>query len=122
MMISFHKDTNKEMKKINHIAENGEMEVFHDTKEKHIHTKGYDGASISFIKSKLPLKSSLKLALSNLKLKPFRLFMTVLLSVVSLLCFGLSDTMANMIVELPRSFNERQSSKLYLIWQSKQSI
>ena len=53
------------------------MEVFHDTKEKHIHTKGYDGASISFIKSKLPLKSSLKLALSNLKLKPFRLFMTV---------------------------------------------
>ena len=52
MMISFHKDTNKEMKKINHIAENGEMEVFHDTKEKHIHTKGYDGASISFIKSK----------------------------------------------------------------------
>lgn len=114
MMISFHKDTNKEMKKINHIAENGEMEVFHDTKEKHIHTKGYDGASISFIKSKLPLKSSLKLALSNLKLKPFRLFMTVLLSVVSFTLFGLSDTMAKYDREVATFHSMKDSQVNYI--------
>lgn len=92
IMISFHADTNKEIKKLNHIAEDGQMEVFHPTKEKHL--KSHTSTPVSFIKSKLPFNSSMKLALSNLKLKPFRLLMTILLSVSSFTMFGLADTMS----------------------------
>jgi ABC-type lipoprotein export system ATPase subunit/ABC-type antimicrobial peptide transport system permease subunit len=50
-------------------------------------------SSFALIKSHLPLKDSLRLGLAGLKTKPFRLAVTILLSVLSFACFGLSDTM-----------------------------
>jgi len=93
-IISFNQNTNNEIKKTNHINENGQIEVFYNTTDKHLGIKDIANRTISFIKSKLPLKSSMKIALSNLKLKPFRLFMTILLSVVSFTLFGLTNTLS----------------------------
>lgn len=93
-IISFNSNTNKEIKKANHIDNEGRLEVFHETTDKHLHIKDYATQAVSFIKSKLPFQSSMKLALSNLKLKPFRLFITIMLSVVSFTLFGLTNTMS----------------------------
>ncbi|MCD7950620.1 MAG: FtsX-like permease family protein [Erysipelotrichaceae bacterium] len=88
-IISFNSDTNKEIKKTNHIGEQGRIEVFKETTDKHLHL---DFHPLNFIKSKLPFLASMKLALSNLKLKPIRLVITICLSVVSFTLFGLSNT------------------------------
>ncbi|MGN0998855.1 MAG: ATP-binding cassette domain-containing protein [Faecousia sp.] len=47
------------------------------------------------IKSKLPVKYAFKMGASALKHKKFRLVMTILLSCVAFLMFGLADTMAS---------------------------
>lgn len=55
--------------------------------------KEYDESETKFIRSRLPAKKAIKMGASGLKLKPFRLIMTVLLSVVSFMLFGLASTM-----------------------------
>ncbi len=47
------------------------------------------------IKSKLPIKYAFKMGASGLKHKKFRLVMTILLSCVAFVMFGLADTMAS---------------------------
>ncbi len=47
------------------------------------------------IKSKLPMKFAFKMGASGLKHKKFRLVMTILLSCVAFILFGLADTMAS---------------------------
>lgn len=54
--------------------------------------KEYDGNETVLIRSRLSAKKALKMGVSNLKLKPFRLIMTILLSVVSFILFGLFST------------------------------
>ncbi|MEG0276841.1 MAG: ATP-binding cassette domain-containing protein [Coprobacillus sp.] len=110
-IISFNKNTNQEIKKTNHIDEEGRIEVFHDTSKKHLNLKDYASQSVNFIKSKLPFKSSMKLALSNLKLKPFRLFITIILSVVSFTLFGLTNTMSEYNKETT-TFNSIKDSQI----------
>ncbi len=88
-IISFNSDTNREIKKTNHIDEQGRIEVFKETTDEHLHLNFHP---LHFIKSKLPFSASMKLALSNLKLKPVRLIITICLSVVSFTLFGLSNT------------------------------
>lgn len=119
-MISFHSETNKEIKKANHIDDDGKIEVFHDTKEEQLHIEEKAGG-ISFIKSRLPFKSSLRLATSNLKLKPFRLFMTILLSVVSFSLFGLTNTMSQYQKETA-TFNSMKDSGINYVSIGKNSI
>ena len=53
-------------------------------------TDGYN-----LIKSKLPMKYAFKMGASGLKYKKFRLAMTILLSCVAFVLFGLADTMAS---------------------------
>ncbi len=48
---------------------------------------------IKFIRSKLPLARTVKIGFSGLKLKPVRLFFTVLLSALSFVMFGLLSTL-----------------------------
>ncbi len=50
---------------------------------------------VKFINSKMKLKSSMELGLKSLLVKPFRLVMTILLSVVAFSVFGLFDTVAS---------------------------
>lgn len=119
-MISFHSETNKEIKKANHIADDGKIEVFHDTKEEQLHIEE-KARGISFIKSRLPFKSSLRLATSNLKLKPFRLFMTILLSVVSFSLFGLTNTMSQYQKETA-TFNSMKDSGINYVSIGKNAV
>lgn len=111
-IISFNTNTNKEIKKTNHIDEKGRLEIFQDTTEKHL--KDYSQKVSSFIKSKLPFRSSMKLALSNLKLKPFRLFITIMLSVVSFTLFGLTNTMSQYNKQTT-TFNSMKDSQINYI-------
>lgn len=113
-IISFNQNTNSEIKKTNHIDEHGRLEVFNDTTHKHLNLKDYATHSVNFIKSKLPFKSSMKLALSNLKLKPFRLFITIVLSVVSFTLFGLTNTMSQYNKETATFHSIKDSNIDYL--------
>ena len=65
---------------------------FHPTDQAAIKTvsEGYH-----LIKSKLPMKYAFKMGASGLKYKKFRLVMTILLSCVAFVLFGLADTMAS---------------------------
>ena len=66
--------------------------VFQPTDESRI-PLSYEGYNL--IKSKLPLKYAFKLGASGLKHKKFRLVMTILLSCIALVFFGLTDTMTS---------------------------
>lgn len=75
--------------------------------DKHLQQKKYEfqatentdivieNKDVEFIQSKLPFQSAFKLSLSNLKCKPFRLFMTILLSVCAFVLFGISMTLSH---------------------------
>lgn len=91
-IISLNQGTNQTISKVNHIDDKGRLEVFHETQEKHLHAQNNDRKKLHLIRSRLPLKNSFRFALSNLRLKPFRLIMTIFLSVVSFTLFGLTDT------------------------------
>lgn len=113
-IISFNNHTNQEIKKANHIDDQGRLEVFHNTTDQHIKLKDYARNTITFIKSKLPFHSSMKIALSNLKLKPFRLFITIILSVVSFTLFGLTNTLSHYNKEVT-TFNSMKDSEINYI-------
>lgn len=77
-------------RRVNHIDENGARERFDDTPPM---TVSHTGDKAKFIRSKLPAGKAIKIGASGLKLKPFRLILTILLSVVSFVMFGLFSTM-----------------------------
>ena len=58
-----------------------------------INRKQYNGQETKFIKSKLPFTQALKMAGSTIKVKPFRLIFTILLSVIAFTIFGLTSTL-----------------------------
>ena len=69
-----------------------ETTSFHPTDESRIHAAA-DGYRL--IKSKLPMSYAFKMGGSSLKHKKFRLVMTILLSCIAFILFGLADTMAS---------------------------
>jgi ABC-type lipoprotein export system ATPase subunit len=68
---------------------------FNETKPEDIGEKNYQPGDFHLKKSRLPFLRSLKIALSSLKSKPFRLIVTSLLVICSLTMFGVSATLAN---------------------------
>lgn len=120
-IISLNQQTNQEIKKTKHIDENGQIEIFQTTNAKHMSIKDYTKESITFIKSKLPLKSSIKIALSNLKLKPLRLFMTIVLSVASFTLFGLTNAFSQYDKEVA-TFHSIKDSQIDYIAISKNLV
>ncbi|MCQ2386515.1 MAG: hypothetical protein MJ078_07595, partial [Clostridia bacterium] len=97
---SFYSLTEEDRLAINDYLRNAEKEVrltvkkarrkeFVPTKEEE------DGKTVrpfALIRSKLPLKTAFRIGSHALKVKKFRLFMTVFLSLVAFTLFGLSDT------------------------------
>lgn len=75
------------------VDEHGARESFSSTDPNELEIKEYDGKKTKFIRSRLPATKAFKIGASGLKLKPFRLILTVLLAVVSFIMFGLSSTM-----------------------------
>lgn len=92
--ISIDPFTNKQIKKAVRIDDAGNQQGFKDTASIELDIKNYDVNEFKMIKSKLPLKNSLKMALGSLKKKPIRLVITIFLSAVAFILFGLASTMA----------------------------
>jgi ABC-type lipoprotein export system ATPase subunit len=77
------------------IDANGRKGAFSETKPSDIGEKDYHPGDFHLKKSRLPFFRSLKIALSSLKNKPFRLIATSVLVICSLTMFGVSATLAN---------------------------
>ena len=81
----------KSVKQAIHISEDNKSEVFNDTKE--VSVKEYDGKKTKFIKSHLPFSRAFKIGASSIKSKPGRMILTVLLTIVALVMFGVASTL-----------------------------
>ena len=92
-IISLDERSNESFCQIARIDKDGNQEVFRDTDNKTLSedNKKYDGSS-KFIRSKLPFSHAFKIGASSVRTKPFRLFMTILLCLVSFAMFGLADS------------------------------
>jgi len=89
-IISIDDTTNRDLKKFARIDDSGNKECFKETNEDEI---VYERKQhFKLIKSRLPFKDSFKMGASGLKAKPFRLFISILLSLVAFTLFGLADT------------------------------
>lgn len=93
--ISIDSRTNDEIKRAVRIDDHGNREDFCKTSDENLNVKKYDVNEFRLIRSKLPLKNSLKMAFGSLKKKPFRLIMTIILSTVAFSLFGLVNTMSS---------------------------
>lgn len=80
-------------KKDNRISDDDSTEAFAATDTKNIPLREYTKEESKFLKSRLPLKKAVKMGASSLKVKPFRLFFTILLSVVAFMMFGVFSTL-----------------------------
>ncbi|MDE5549406.1 MAG: ABC transporter ATP-binding protein, partial [Clostridia bacterium] len=95
-IISLDERSNESFCQIARIDKDGNQEVFRDTNNEMLseENKKYDGTS-KFIRSKLPFSHAFKIGSSSLKTKPFRLFMTIFLCLISFAMFGLADTIGS---------------------------
>lgn len=89
LFISADGKINKELKKKSGLDDEGNREYFEDTKPSDKKEKG----DCKFIRSRLPYGNALRMGLSNLKVKPFRLIITILLSAVAFSLLGLMLTL-----------------------------
>lgn len=83
----------KSFKEVNRINDNGQREVFNDTKEKDLPQKQYTAEDSLFIRSKLPLRHAFKIGASGLKTKPLRLIFTIFLCTIAFVMFGMLSTL-----------------------------
>lgn len=89
--VSLNPAINKDICEKGRISESGDRESFIETDVSKIPP---EAGNFKVIKSSLPFRSALKMAGSSLKVKPFRLVLTILLSLVAFAMFGLADTMS----------------------------
>lgn len=80
-------------KKVARIDENGARETFKNTDEKDIRSREYTQQESKLIRSKLPARHAMRIGASSMKVKPFRLFFTVLLSFIAFTMFGMFSTL-----------------------------
>ncbi len=93
-LISIDSKANLDFRKQARIDDNGQRDAFQDTKDADITVKEYKKGDFKLIKSRLPVKNAVKIGASSLKAKPFRLVLTILLSAVALVLFGIAATAA----------------------------
>ena len=95
LLISGDQRVNNEVCSTVGISADGASKIFERTEpERDVTVRQYDPYKTRFIRSRLPMKNAVKMGASGLKHKKFRLFMTILLSLISFAMFGLADTMA----------------------------
>ena len=93
IVISNNESDVKKYKKEARISDDCSKEVFNSTDEKKIESKEYSKEEQNLIRSKLPIHHDIKIGLSSLRLKPFRLITTILLSCISFIMLGTVSTM-----------------------------
>lgn len=91
VIISSGKSEVENFKRINRIDDNCAKERFEATDASKLNIKSGEGAK--FIRSRLPASKAIKIGAAGIKLKPFRLLLTVILTVISFIMFGLSSTL-----------------------------
>ena len=94
VIIAKNENDVKNFKKANRIKNDGSKEVFSSTDEELMITKEYTPDDSRFIRSKLPLRHAIKIGVSGMKRKPFRLFLTVMLCTVAFIMFGVLSTLS----------------------------
>ena len=121
VIISVDNKANKEFKKFARINDEGQKETFKETTSDDVKLKDYDG-NVKLIRSKLPMKDSIKMGASGLKTKRFRLVLTILLSVAAFGLFGLADTMGsyNKVDNTVQSLKD--SNIQYAIFEKKKKV
>ena len=82
----------KSFKEVARINDEGQKEVFRSTDESTFTKKAYTSEDSKFIRSKLPMRHAMKIGVSGLKTKPFRLFFTIMLCTMAFVLFGLFST------------------------------
>jgi len=92
IMVISNKEVNREVKKIAKVTDEGNYQVFEQTKSEDI--KKEPDKKFRLIKSKMKNKDCIKIGASGLKHKKVRLFFTILLSAIALALFGVSSTMS----------------------------
>lgn len=92
--ISSDSRCNSQLNQTAKIDEAGNVDVFREAKREDIKAKSYTEKDFKVIKSRLPFSNMLKIGSSALKAKPIRLFMTIMLSAIAFVMFGLIDTFA----------------------------
>ncbi|HEY8443282.1 MAG TPA: ABC transporter ATP-binding protein, partial [Clostridia bacterium] len=92
-IISIDDRANEDLRKFARIDEEGNKEAFKETDESKI--KISEDKKFRLIKSRLPWKNSVRIGASGLKSKPFRLVLTIILSVVAFTMAGLTDTLGS---------------------------
>ncbi len=93
IVISNNESDVKKYKKEARISDDCSKEVFNSTDEKKIESKECSKEEQKLIRSKLPIHHDIKIGLSSLGLKPFRLITTILLSCISFIMLGTVSTM-----------------------------
>lgn len=94
-IISLSERANADMKRANAITDDGNKEVFKNTRPEDIAKKEYDPKNFKLIKSRLKFKDSFKMGASSLKHKKGKLIFTILLSFIAFTIFGVIDTLAS---------------------------
>lgn len=84
---------NDELRSAAGISAEGHTSVFEDTADRDVAIKNYEKKDSHFIRSSLPIKNALRMGVSGLKHKKFRLVMTILLSLIAFALFGFADTL-----------------------------
>ncbi len=82
-----------DFKRVARMDDDGARERFENTDPAALNVKTYGKDQAKFIRSRLPAGKAVKIGASGLKLKPFRLILTILLSFVAFVMFGLFSTM-----------------------------
>ena len=91
IILTSGKEQNEAFKKIARIDETGAKSSFRATKPEDIRVAD-EQQPCEFIRSKLPVRHAFRIGASSLRIKPFRLAFTILLSVVAFTMFGLFST------------------------------
>lgn len=94
-IISTDKASNIDFKKLARIDDEGNRDAFKPTDDENLPIKDYAESEFKLIKSKLPIKNAFKIGASSLKVKPVRLFFTILLAAIAFAMFGLADTLGS---------------------------
>ncbi len=82
----------------------GGRDVFRTTNENASPQRSYTPEESRFIRSRLPMRHALRIGAGSLKVKPFRLIMTIFLSTVAFVLFGL---LASMMAYEPQNVMKR---------------
>lgn len=92
-LVSFDEEANSSLLHKGSLGNVQGSAAFNPTSEEDTKDAKENGEPFHLIKSRLPIKNSVKMAWKSLKVKPVKLAFTIILSSIALTFFGLSDTL-----------------------------